>query len=140
MKLKLSLLSDILNNANTPNKYSKAFLAIKNVIDLELKESESELTKQILDNFTEIEKSYYNFINNIPLKIIERYYINYANELSKYPYIEYEGNELAEYKVIDIYNWLEDFFEKIFALSCEIADLYNIEVKLKEASRKIDTI
>lgn len=134
MQLKLSLLGLILENSNTTNKYSKAYLNLKNVFDLENKE-DFEFTKDFIKKFKELSLKYDSFINNIPLEVIEKYYNLHIDNLEKYIYIEYRGFELEEYKTIDLGIELEDFYKQIFSLACEIANYYNLEVKLNNKSQ-----
>ncbi|MFW6173087.1 MAG: hypothetical protein ACOC5T_05025 [Elusimicrobiota bacterium] len=130
MKLKQGLLYMILDNPNSPNKYSKAFLNLKNVFELEKKEN-FKFSPEICEKFTKIEEKYLSFINNIPLKVIETYFTIYSNDLEHYIYLDYQGSEVSDLKIIDLFIKLEQYYEEIFALACEIANFYNLEIKLK---------
>ncbi len=131
MKLKQGLLYMILDNPNIATKYSKAFLNLKNVIELEKKEN-SKFDKSIIDSFNELSKKYNSFLNKVPLRVVETYFRKYAEDLEYYVYLEYEGNEVSDLKIIDIYIKLEDFFSECFELACKIADFYNLEIKLNK--------
>jgi hypothetical protein len=134
VKLKLSLLSLILDNPNIGNKYSKCFLNLKNVFELEQNE-EFEFSEKFIKSFEELEKKFNSFHNGIPLSIIEKYYIAKVNELDEYVYIEYNEKELT-LRIIDLYVLLEQYFSEIFSLACEIADYYNLEVKINSGTQK----
>lgn len=121
----------ILDNSNVANKYSKAYLNLKNVIELEKKEN-AKFDKSIIDSFNELSKKYNSFINKVPLRVVETYFRKYAEDLEYYVYLEYEGNEVSDFKIIDIYIKLEDFFSECFELACMIADFYNLEIKLNK--------
>jgi len=135
MKLKLGLLSLILDNSNTPNKYTRAFLNLKNVFELEEKEN-FKFDKELIKKFNNIKEKNKNFQNEIPLKIIEKYYILQNDQLDEYIFIRYNGNEIADLRIIDLYVLLEDFFQEIFSLACEIADFYNLEIKINDNSQR----
>lgn len=135
MKLKSSLLFMILDNHPSPNKYSKAFTNISNVIELEESE-EFTFPQNIMKKFKEVEKKYNNFLQGIPLIVIERYYMDYRDDYNKYVFLEYHDNELTDVRIIDLFTELEKYYNDIFNLACLIANYYNLEVKLNEnASR-----
>lgn len=128
MKLKLSLLMSILENHNHPNKYSKAFLNLKNVFELE-KEEKFEFPKKILTKFDKISEKYESFMSNIPLLVIERYHLDNISDTKKFVYLEFEKNELTDIKIIDLYLALEGFYSEMFNLGCTLASYYNLEIK-----------
>ena len=132
MKLKLNLLLNVLENPSSSNKYSKSFLNIKNVIDLEKRAEYSFNDNSVKNKFEELEKKYSNFLNGIPLVVIERYFNDNKDNPNKHAYLEYKNNELGEIKIMELYNLLELYFEECFSLACLIADLYNFEVKFNE--------
>lgn len=134
MKLKSSLLYMILQNSPTPHRYTSAYNSLKNVIELELKD-DFEVPQEIIEKFKVIKINYNNFINNIPLVVIEKFFNNFRDDLRRYIFIEYQNNEL-NLKAIDIYLLLEDFFNDIYALACEIASYYNLEIKLNDMTTK----
>ena len=140
MKLKQGLLFMILDNPNDSKKYSRSFLNLKNVFDLESKEKFS-FSKEILKKFADIEKEYHSFMSGIPLSIVEAYYNENLSDLKKFIFIEYTGKEITDVQVIDIFYKLEGFFAKVFALACEIANYYNIEIKIKgDKGSKVEMI
>lgn len=140
MKLKVGLLSLILDNINTPNKYTKAYLNLKNVFELESKETDFKFTKEQIEKFNELEKSYNSFINGIPLKVVERYYIQHYEDLQKHCYLEFEDNELSDLKIIDLFYKLENYYEEIFEFACNIANYYNLEIKFTSQTSNTDFI
>lgn len=121
----------VLDNIPTPNKYSKAFLNIENVIELEESE-EFKLDKKIIEKFQKIKKRFNNFLNGIPLIVVERYYNDYRDDYNKYAFLEYHGRELSDMRIIDLFTELEKFHAQVFNLACMIANYYNLEVKLNE--------
>ena len=132
MRLKVNLLIDILNNVPTKNKYSKAFLNLKNVFELEEKEK-FVFSKSIIEQFNELSKRYNSFLDNIPLIIIERYYNTKSDQLTSYVILEFNNNELnSDLQIMNLFQELELFFEECFNLAVQIASLYNIEVKLNK--------
>lgn len=140
MKLKQGLLYNILDNRDVKDKYSKSFLSLKNVIDLEQKENKT-FDKNIIKKYNNIKDKYDNFLNNIPLNVIETFFYRYSKDLNDYIYIEYHKNEVNDLKVIDIYIMLEDYFKQVFNLACEIANFYNLEIKLNSSSNdNIDSL
>ena len=137
--MKLGLLGLIIDNINTSNKYSKAFINLKNVFELEENDN-FEFTKVFKLKFESIKKKYYNFDNGIPLQVLEKYYFVNHEKLNKFIFIEFGGKELSDVKTIELYLRLENYFNEIFALACEIADFYNLEVKLKSNNKQEDFI
>lgn len=135
MKLKSSLLYIILENQAVSNKYSKSFLNLKNVIELELNEG-FKLNDLILDEFEKLEMLYNNFINQIPLIIVERYYNDNKENYNKFVYLEFNEKELTDLKIIELFKLLEDYHERIFNLAVKIADLYNLEIKIGNENNK----
>lgn len=129
MKLKINLLVPILENTNTPNKYSKAYLSLNNVFQIEDRHN-YKFDVLIMEQYQRLTYKYGDFINKIPLTVIEKYYNVHQAELNKHCFIMYGEHELADLTVIEIYTKLEDFFNSCFSLACRIADLYNLEVKL----------
>lgn len=130
------LLSKILSmEGTTPSKYSTAFNTLKSIINIELKErSKERLPEEIFIKFRNIEESSTKLDENLqgfPLLIIEEYFFRNIDSLDKFIYLAYNKLEYAEYKVINIYEILEQFFQQIYFLAVEIADFYSIEIKLK---------
>lgn len=132
MKLKLNLLINILDNVATTNKYSKSFLNLKNVIDLEKRNNYVFSDDSVYTKFKKLEKQFNSFLDKIPLIIIEKYFADNHEKQNKHVYLEFKGNELSDYKVIELYQELENYFQECFSLACLIADLYNFEVKFNE--------
>ena len=129
MRLKQSLLLMNLENINTDNKYSKAFLNLENVKKLEDKEK-TIFPLEIQTKFRKLKEKFDNFLGGIPLKVVERYYIQHMTDMNHYCYFEYNGKELEDIKIVDLFILLERFYEEVFELSCEIANYYNLEIKL----------
>lgn len=129
MKQKESLLYEVFNASSIPHKYSKSFLNLSVLMELE-KEDEFKFDKNILDEFEEIKKLYNDFMSGIPLVIIEQYYLRNSTNLNKPLYIEYQKKQIIDKKVIDFYILLEDFYNKIFLLGSKIGNLYNLEIKV----------
>ena len=134
MKLKSSLLFTILENPESPNRYSKAFLSMKNVFKLEEEETDSIITTELKTKFSKIKKQYNDFHKNIPLIVVERYFMNHIATMNKFVYLEYQGNEMTDLKISELFFELEQFFNKIFQLACELANYYNLEIKLNKPS------
>lgn len=130
MKLKQGLLFQILDCPNIPNKYTKSYLNLKNVFELE-KSDNFTFDDELIKKFSDITIEFNSFLNKIPLKVIETYFKTNAEKLDDYIYLEYKGNEVSDMKNIDLFMELEMFFDKLFSLACEIANFYNIEIKLK---------
>ena len=112
------------------NRYSRSFLNLKSVIELEQKEEDFNLPKEMIKEYEQIEKQFYNFINNIPLTVVERYYNEHKENMNKYVYLEYNENELSELKISELLYKLEEYFMVIYNLAVNIASYYNIEIKL----------
>lgn len=134
MKLKINLLISILENTPTPNKYTKAYLNLVNVHKLE-KEDGFDFPENIENKILNVTSKYESFLNNIPLQVVERYYNEYKQEINKYVFLEFNEKELSEMKIIDLYLLLEDFFSEVFEVACQIANYYNLEVKLNDANK-----
>lgn len=132
MKVKNSLLTEIMTLESHPKKYSKAYLNLNTVLELEKKEKQldSTMEKTINEEKKEIDKMYSNFMNSIPLKIVEHYYVKNSHNLRMYAYIEYGENEISDIKYEDIYLKLEEFYNKIFRLTCMLLSQYSVEVKV----------
>jgi uncharacterized protein YsxB (DUF464 family) len=137
MKLKATLLGLVLDNIPVPNKYSKSFLNLENVFELERDEGFT-FPEHINKKFDEIRKKYNNFINGIPLIVIERYYMDYRDDYKKYVYLEYEGKELDEMTIMELFVELEKFYNQMFKLACILSNYYNLEVKLNAKNNSFD--
>ncbi|MHA1381434.1 MAG: hypothetical protein ACTSRG_23955 [Candidatus Helarchaeota archaeon] len=136
MRLKYNLLIPILNNDSHPQKYSRAYMNLKNVLELEHEEEQQKgkkiLSKEIEDQFKFLETKYKNFLNKIPLIVIEKYFLLHKDELNKYVSLRYKELELSDLQVVELFEKFEEYFNKCFNIACRIADLYNIEIKLNE--------
>lgn len=133
MKLKLNLLLNILDNPPTANKYSKSFLNLKNVLDLEKRNNYIFKDPSVYSSFKNLKKKYDRFMSHIPLVVVERYFNDHKEDQNKFIYLEYQNHELSDLKIMELFNELEIFFEECFSLACLIADLYNFEVKFNES-------
>ena len=136
MKLKASLLYYILNNPQDHNKFSNSFLNLKNVLDIE--KDEGKFSDNILKSFKEIEEEYDSFIQDIPLRVIERYYIDNRTEYKKHVYLAYGEKELSDLTILQLYDKLEEFFSKVFNLAVRTANYYNIEIKTNKKAEKVE--
>lgn len=140
MKLKENLLGEIFARVFMQNKYSKSYINIKNVFELE-KQEKFNMPNYLIKDFQVLEMKYNSFINNIPLLVIEKYFYENYDNLDKYIFIEFEGNEIQSIKVINLYFELENYYNELFALASKIANFYNIEVKInKNAINDKETI
>lgn len=128
MRLKQSLLFSILENINSNNKYSKAYLNLKNVIELEKKEKDFK-DQELIEDFEKITKNYNEFINGIPLVVVEKFYFENNARSDDYLYLEYNEQDFSLI-AMEIFNRLELFFSEVFELACRIANFYNLEIKL----------
>ena len=128
------MLLNILQNVDSSNKYSKSYLNMKNVIELE----KDEIKPEFIDEFLNIDKEYHNFINGIPLVVVEKYVMLSRLNINDICYILFEGKEITEYSIIELHNFLEEFYAKIFFLASKIADYYNLEVKLNKGTERDD--
>lgn len=124
---------NILDSPPTMNKYSKSFLNLKNVLDLEKRNNYTFKDDSVYTKYNYLEKKYSNFLNKIPLVVIERYFNDHKEDHNKFIYLEYIEEELTDLKIMELYQKLELFFEDCFSLACLIADLYNFEVKFNES-------
>ena len=129
MKLKLNLLIPILDNQNSTQKYSRAYLNLKNVLELEKKAKYKFKDKSIYSDFEILEKQFNDFISGVPLVVIERYFNDNKENTNKYIYLEYEDSEVNDLKIMELFNKLEEFYQKCFTLACSIGNLYNFEIK-----------
>lgn len=134
MELKKNLLYVILQNPNTPNKYSKSFLNLLNVVELEKLDESFDLPKDFMLKYNKVKLRYDNFINNIPLIVIERYFESNRDNFNKYVFLEFKENEITDVKVSEIFLQLETFFKDVFNLAVMIASYYNLEIKLNKGN------
>ena len=134
MKLKSHLLFEIINNSfASPNRYSKAFSNLSMVLKLEENEKFS-FPEIIITEFSQITTEYHNFLAGIGVRVIERYYLEHREKLNKMVFFEFEGKEITDIKIIELYEKLEIFYGKMFELACQIASYYNLEIKLNKGA------
>jgi hypothetical protein len=139
MKLKLNLLIPILENVSSSNRYSKAYLNLKNVISLENRADYKFKDQEVYTKFQNLEKKFNNFLCDIPLIVVEKYFNDNKEDHNKFIYLEYKDEELTDLKIMELYNELETYFQECFTLACLIADLYNFEVKFNETNNDYET-
>lgn len=129
------LLSKILSIEGVfQHKYTTCYNTLSSVIDLEKKEEQAKLPKEIFEKFNHLKELSNNLepkLKGIPLLIIEQYFLRNSNKLEKYLYINYKDIEVVDMKVSDLYIVLENFFYEIYNLAVEISDYYSLDVKLK---------
>jgi len=146
-RLKTNLLIDILAyDSSALFKYSKCLLNIKTLFEIEKTEGYifPQNYYEIYNSILEKEK---DFLNGIPLLIVEKYFYNKIQHLNGYVSISYytknENDENIEHNinmtVNDLYLLLEDFFNKIFLLASLLANYYNLEIKVNDTSVKNKT-
>jgi len=131
LQLKTNLLIDILSNSITENKYSKSLLNLKAVYKIEKSEqNEHDKANEIIDEaYNKIISKENNFLNNVPLNIIEKNYSLRKDNLNNYIYIDYKGNEI-NIKVSELFSLLENYFQEMFILASLMANFYNLEIKI----------
>jgi len=138
MKIKEMLLKEVMTLESHPEKYSKAYLNIDTVLKIEKKENNLEdntVLKEVRNKFEELTQLYNSFKNEIPLKIIEYYFMINRNELRNPVYIEYGDKELNDdIKYYDLYLELEDFYSQLFYICSLMLSQYSIEVKVNTTS------
>lgn len=123
----------ILENNQSAFRYSGSFMNLKHVIDLET-EDDGEFDPKLLKKFQELKKRYHSFLKGIPLLVVEKYYMENAQNRNRFVYLDYEKCELSDMRVINLYEELEGFYQEIFGLACRIASYYNLEIKLNYSS------
>lgn len=134
MKLKESLLFEIYN-PNSFNKYSKSFYNIVNIFKLE-ENTNFKFKDSQLEEFKTIKDLFSNIKNNVPLLVLEQFYLESEKSLNGYISIRYQGTHTLNLSVMVAYELLENFYNKIFSLACSIGDLYNLEIKINANSQK----
>lgn len=134
MKLKSNLMFMILENRQSDNRYSKSFLNLQNVIELEESDQSFKLPKELLVKYNYLKSKYNKFLSDIPLIVIERYYNENKENMNKFVFLEFDNKELTDIKISELFLELEIFFTKIFNLTCILANYYNLEVKLNDGN------
>jgi hypothetical protein len=132
LRLKENLLIDILNPHQIFMKYSKSLLDLKTLMSIELKEN-FKFPKEILDLYNDIISVENDFINGIPLRIIEKYYFMKAEKLNSFVNIEYNNFQI-NMRISELYVILEEFYSKLYLIASLIGNYYNIEIKVNTES------
>lgn len=135
--LRVVLLGEVIGNELNMNKYSIAFNSLKAIIELESKETHDKIPDSLFKLFDDILLKKDNLINdkNIPLLILEQYYVRNVNNLNKELYIEYNNINFTM-RVSTLYVILEEFYNTLYSLAITIADYYNLEIKLKKSNQE----
>lgn len=129
LELKKNLFIEIFN-PNLKDKYSKSLLNLKTIIDLEKSEN-FKIPQFIEEKLKIIFNKENNFINDIPLSIIEYYFNKKIDNLNSYVNIQYKDFEL-NIKANELYLLLEKYYSDIFLVSSQLAIYYNLEIKIKD--------
>jgi len=133
--LRLTLLSGIIGSSGISyNKYTNSFNSLKAVIKLEHSEKKDKLPKYMFEEFDKLENIKDNLnkkFSGIPLLILEQYFFRNSKTLDAEIYIEYEHKNINAI-ITELYILLEDYFFKMYLLAVEIADFYNLEIKIKK--------
>lgn len=138
LRLKENLLVEILGNSNTPTKYSKGLLNLKTIFELEQKEK-FKIPKAIILLFEKLVLKEDNFINNIPLILIERSFILKSSNLNSYINLQYKEFELTKNSG-EVFILLEDFYKEMFLIAGLMASFYNLEIKINVDKNHEDLI
>ncbi len=139
MKLKSSLLLTIIEHDLGPQKYTSAYNRLKNVIQLERDEEQFSIPKDIENKFEELQRRFDDFKDGIPLDVVERYYIDNASNLQRFVFLTYDGKELSDMFIIDLYRELEKFHREVFDIAVRLANYYALELKVNyDASESPD--
>lgn len=101
---------------------------LKTIVNLENKEN-FKLPEDLQKSYDGIIGQEQDFINGIPLPIIEKYYLQKQSNLNSYVNILHNEKEL-NLKVNEIFIKLENFYQEIFLLASLIANYYNLEIKI----------
>lgn len=129
-KLRLNLLIDILNPMDV-NKYSKSLLNIKTIFYVEEKEK-FVFPQNILDLYAEVIEKEDNFLNNIPLLIVEKQYYRKSDNINGYVSIYMENQRELNIPVSELFILLEKYYAKMFLLASLLANYYNLEIKIND--------
>ena len=132
LRLKENLLIDILSPHNITLKYSKSLLNLKTLMIIEKKDN-FVFPDEIYNLYKEIIKVEDNFLNGIPLRIVEKYYFMKSDKLNSYINIEY-GEYQINKRVSEIYILLEEYYSKLYLIGSLIGNYYNIEIKVNTDS------
>lgn len=139
------LLSEILSSKGLyDGKYTESFNIIEAVIKLESKEdSKNKLSDYYFKEFKELKECYNNLderVKGFPLNVLEQFLIRNSSDLSRYLYMNYKDLELIDMQVIELYDILERYFQRIYLLAVQISDHYSLEIKLKSDKKENESI
>lgn len=121
-------------NNDSSEKFSKSFLMLKTLIDIENREGKA-LDTDIQDRYNEIKYLYNDFYKGFPLIIIEKALKPKLENFNpeKYVYMEYNGNMINE-NIKNLILKLEDFYDRIFFIAVVIGSYYNIESRTNQVT------
>jgi hypothetical protein len=97
---------------------------------LERDEEQFNIPKDIEKRFKELQDKFENFKDGIPLDVVERYYIDNASNLQRFVFLNYDGKELSDMFIIELYRELEKFHREIFDIAVRLANYYALELKV----------
>jgi hypothetical protein len=138
LRLKENLLIEILAPTNSTSKYSKGLLNLKTIVKLEDRE-EFKLPNDINELYNKLLTREEDFINKIPLSIIEKYFNQKIDNLNSFINIQFKEREL-NIKTNELFIELEGFYNEIFLVASLIASYYNLEVKVGNNKNDSDFI
>lgn len=130
MKLKSSLLLTIIEHDLGPQKYTSAYNRLKNVLQLERDEEQFKIPEDIEKRFEDLQQRFDDFKDGIPLDVVERYYIDNASNLQRFVFLAYDGKELSDMYIIELYRELEKFHREVFDIAVRLANYYALELKV----------
>ena len=138
LKLKTNLLIEILSPTGAIKSYSKCLLNLNTIIRLE-KEEKFKIPQTILDLFENIKIKEDNFINGIPLNILEREFYKKIDNMKGYISINHLEHELNK-PVSEIFILLEKFYNEMFLIASLLANYYNLEIKINQKNNDSEFI
>jgi len=127
LDLKKNLFIEIFS-PNPSNKYSKSLLNLKTIVELEEKEK-FKIPENVLLKIEDLKKKEDEFIEGIPLNIIEHYFSQKSSNFNSYINCMFKDKEI-NIKVNELYILLEDFYKEIFLVASLLATYYNLEIKI----------
>lgn len=133
LRLRQNLLIDVINPVEI-NKYSKSLLNLKTLFYIEQKEG-FQFPKNILEIYNEILEKEDNFLNEIPLLIIEKQYYRKASNINGYVSIYMSNQRELNLEVAELFILLEAYYSKMFLLASLVANYYSIEVKINDKKK-----
>lgn len=137
LRLKENLLIDVLS-PRTEYKYSKSILNLKTIIALE-KQENFKIPESIITMYNKVLKQETDFINGIPLTIVERYYIGKQDKLNSYLNIAYKDSEL-NIQVNQLLMLLEIYYTELYLIASLLASFYNLEIKINNKNNDTDFV